>query len=154
MTESSFALRGHIKTLRYSGRNDGMVEDMEKAANALDHIEKVSPVAYNPACVMLLNAMAALAGDKGDIAEIFALEFKKGEQCLVDVQLIVNGVSVPFTAAVTFAWESLNKKINKKVEERALELLNGSGLIDLKNAIDDAQWKIEDALRKALEDKQ
>ena len=30
------ALRGHIRTLRLAGRNDGMVEDMEKAADILE----------------------------------------------------------------------------------------------------------------------
>jgi hypothetical protein len=34
--DAADALRGHIRTLRLSGRDDGMVEDMEKAANALD----------------------------------------------------------------------------------------------------------------------
>jgi hypothetical protein len=114
--------------------------------------EKVDPTAYNAPSVMLINAMAALAGDKGDIAEIFKLEYTKGEKPMVDVQLFVNGVSVPFAAAVTFAWESLNAKINKKVEERALALVNGSGLIDLKNALDNAEWQIEEALKKALKD--
>lgn len=36
MTDIAFALRAHIKTLRLSGRNDGMVEDMEKAATELE----------------------------------------------------------------------------------------------------------------------
>ncbi|MNK14383.1 hypothetical protein D3C87_325020 [compost metagenome] len=36
MNSIAFALRGHIQTLRLSGRNDGMVEDMERAVEALE----------------------------------------------------------------------------------------------------------------------
>jgi len=115
--------------------------------------EAIDPTAYNAPSVMLINAMAALAGDAGDIAEIFKLEYVKGEKPTVDVQLFVNGVSVPFAAAVTFAWESLNAKINKKVEERALELVSRARLDKLLNALENAEWQIEDALEKALKEK-
>lgn len=37
-----YALTWHVRTLRLAGRNDGMTEDMERAARLLDALEQAS----------------------------------------------------------------------------------------------------------------
>jgi hypothetical protein len=44
----AFALKGHIRTLRLSGRNDGMVEDMEQARAALQPRQPAAPTEQEP----------------------------------------------------------------------------------------------------------
>jgi hypothetical protein len=116
--------------------------------------EAVDPTSYHTSSIMLINAMAALAGDKGNIAEIFKLEYPPdAERPTVDVQLFVNGVSVPFKESIEDAWQQLEASIDREVHKRAMELLSRSRFDKLISALDNAEWQIEDALNKALEKK-
>lgn len=115
-----------------------------------ENVEYVNPTLHTAPSVMLINAMATVAPES--FQELFNPEYVDGK-CFVKVELKVNGVQVPFMEEVERGWKILEASLDKEVEKRALELINGSGLIDLKNAIDNAQWQIEDALRAALEKK-
>jgi hypothetical protein len=115
-------------------------------------IEKVDPVERTISSVMLLNAMAALAGDEGDLAEIFKLNFGK-LPVLVEVELKVNGVIVPFAEEMKSAWNQLEQSFDKEVQKRALELVSKARLDKLMCALDDAEWQIEKALEEAIKDK-
>lgn len=111
--------------------------------------EKVDPTESNAASILLINAMALLAPD--DFQELFDPQYVGGT-CSVDVELKVNGVVVPFAESVTNAWNILESSIDKHVKEKALELVSRAKLDKLLYALDNAEWQIENALEKALEE--
>jgi polysaccharide deacetylase 2 family uncharacterized protein YibQ len=102
--------------------------------------------------VMLLNAMAALAPDNGDIQSIFNLKYGDGK-CMVDLELSVNGVVIPFKESIQDAWKALEATLDEEILKRAMELVSKSRLDKLQMALDNVEWQIEDALRAALEKK-
>ena len=114
-------------------------------------IEKVDPVSGTSSSILLLNAMAKMAPSSVEIAEIFGLE--RGDARAVSVELIVNGVSVPFAATVEDAWHAMAQRIDTMVTEKALELVSKARLDKLMCALDDAEWQIEKALEEAIKDK-
>lgn len=65
----AFALRGHIKTLRLSGRNDGLVEDMERAAEALLATPPAAPAATEAPSDAVLDAVDSLIGQIKHVAD-------------------------------------------------------------------------------------
>lgn len=112
--------------------------------------EKVDLLNKKNAGALLLNAMVMVIPDKYDIKKIFNIPDKSSE---VEVELFINGMSVPYMAAVKEAWDVIQSGLNKSILEEAEKLVSEAGLDKVRYAIQDANWKITEALGEALKNK-
>jgi ribosome-associated translation inhibitor RaiA len=113
--------------------------------------ERVNPLDGSAAGILLMNAMSAGAKDT-EFDRLFVEPSRaKGEPIKVDVVLLVNGHEVPFMKCVNDAWKSIDERVDEMVREKAMELVSKSRLDGLMRALDDAEWRIEEELRKAQE---
>jgi hypothetical protein len=116
--------------------------------------ESIDPLNRSAAGVMLMNAIAA-AAEGTRFEEVFIDQWQRehpNEPVMVDVVLTVNGVQVPFLESVNDGWKTLEQQLDKMILEKAYELCTGAGLDSLMNEIQNAEWKIRDALSKVKGD--
>lgn len=71
----------------------------------------------------------------------------------VPVSLIVAGHEIPFAPTIEAMYERIIADLDAKVLERAKELLFESRLNPIHEALEQAQWKIEEALAQALKER-
>ncbi len=112
--------------------------------------EKVNPVDHSTASILLINAMSKHCPNSVDMKEMFGIERPAEGPVMLDVELIVNGVSVPFKHTVEDVWRQLCDKRDEKLLEMAKKLVSSSALEPLMDALQTAQWDIEQALEKVL----
>lgn len=82
-----------------------------------------------------------------DIGKKFGIE-PKGRDTEVNVQVLVNGVEVPFLEAVREAFRRHSLLYEQAVREAALKMLDGSSLYDLIHALQGAEWAIKEQIDK------
>lgn len=100
--------------------------------------------------ICLLEAMVAtLAEGDDDVVAKFGID-PQGDLNKVEVVVTVNGIEVPFMSAVEEALKRLTDSYAEHVKAKALELISGTGLGDLRMAIDNAEWEIQRALDKII----
>lgn len=109
--------------------------------------QTVDALGHQDASVALLNALAAARGPGEDDIH---LRFGMKMPCTdVEVELLVNGISVPFVETLADSLRALNDAFSRKVREEALRLVGSARLEELRQALDHAEWAIEVALEKA-----
>lgn len=73
-----------------------------------------------------------------------------GKGRMVDFVTTVNGVEIDLSSALREMWDRLEKSVDKRVEERAVELISGTKFQKLFLALERAEWEIKDAIRESL----
>lgn len=99
-----------------------------------------------------------------DIVDMFIIEamvektdnidtYIKGQRGPVDVEvtLLVNGIEAPFTSVAKGFMRRMQSHVEQEVLKKAKELISTSGLNPVLDALQAAEWKIEQALEQALE---
>ena len=71
---------------------------------------------------------------------------KEGE--LLDIQLIINGVEVPFISTLENLWERANDDINNRAMDMAIKMVTAAKLDGVVNALNELEYKMIDALHK------
>lgn len=67
----------------------------------------------------------------------------------IEVTLTVNGVELPYSETMKDVWERSQGEFDKKVLEKAKDLISSAGLEAVLEAIDDARAMVLSALEKA-----
>jgi hypothetical protein len=98
----------------------------------------------NPASVLIINAMALIEKD-GEFQRKFVGD--GGPNC--EVKLTVNGHEVDVVTALADAWKRIEARVDERAREMAVEMIRGAQLADLLQAIQNAEWQIQDALRRS-----
>jgi len=104
-------------------------------------ISRVNVVDHSVASILILEAMVATVGDRGEIVKHFDCNAAG-----VEVQMLVNGQPVDAVKALTDAWERLESGFEERAKEKAMEMIQGAGLRSLLDAIEQAEWQIRDKL--------
>lgn len=108
--------------------------------------ETIKILAGKPAIVAVMNAMCEVLGPDSDIIKHFGIP-ADGDLSEVQVEVKVNGIVVPFVECLQPAMDRILASIDKEVEDKAIELLKSSPtLSNLYNEIENAEWKIREAL--------
>lgn len=94
--------------------------------------------------VLIFNAMVR-SEDKKDLLEIYNLK-ANGDDTEAVVQVLVNGVEVPFKETFEDSINAFMVDMDTKIKEKAIELITESGLEELYNEISNAEWKIREKL--------
>lgn len=103
--------------------------------------EVVNVANHSPASILILEAMVSHVGNDGDIMKAFGCTSAD-----VDVQLLVNGVSVDIVKSLSEAWARLEAHFEERAKEKALEMIKGAGLKDMLDTIERAEWTIREKL--------
>jgi len=67
---------------------------------------------------------------------------------MVNVELTVNGVSVPVVQVLESIYQSIQDQLDNRAKELAFEMVSGSKLMDLMTTIQNAEYAIRDELTK------
>lgn len=114
----------------------------------------INPTAGDPATILLLNAMAAMTDDKDDIIERFGIVMKGPEAGKVSVQVLVNGVEIPYQEAFKVSIKQCLGGYEDHVKKKAMELLKEhpltNSLYSLMNTVDYELEQIIDGIRKSI----
>ena len=111
--------------------------------------EKIKIPGGSDASLIVFEAMVKSAGPA--FMERFAIVLPASGLPTVDVVMTVNGVDVPVVETLQEAWDRAAAEIDHLVEDRAVELVQGSGLADLLNTLRDSEWRIRDAISRWTE---
>lgn len=68
----------------------------------------------------------------------------------VQVTFTVNGVEMPFRATLEDIYKRMQARIDEQVLEKAISLISIAGFDEVREAIDEANWKIKDHFETAL----
>lgn len=98
----------------------------------------------NASEVLIFNAMVKTEGAE-DILSIYNL-VPNGDDTEAIVQVLVNGIEVPFKEAFEDSINVFVADMDAKIKEKALELITESGLDSLYSEIANAEWKIRERL--------
>jgi hypothetical protein len=90
--------------------------------------------------MFLLEAIASLP--RAAISEKF-------KNRMVEVTLLINGEEFPFEATMAGFWQRAAASLDRDILEKATELVTESGLKGIQDALQDAEWRIKEALRAA-----
>lgn len=101
--------------------------------------ERVKVINHDVTGVLLINAMCQVT-KRPDILAMY-----NPQEGTVDVELKINGHVVPLVAALEDAWKRLVAENDKRVAEKAQELLRSSKADELSDAID---LVLDEALKK------
>jgi hypothetical protein len=112
-------------------------------------MEEVKILRREPANILLFNAICAVCS-RDELMQTFNIT-GKCDATTATVQVLVNGVEVPFAGALDKAVEDILSGQKDRIREEAVKLLTESPLADLYATIQDAEAKIRSALRAAVE---
>lgn len=107
--------------------------------------EQVNILSRTDAEHLLFSAMVLHCKDDLDMLKIFNIPER--EQT-VTVQVLVNGVEVPFLASVADNWGRIMKQFDQAVREEAESRLKGSNLKNLERIMREFDWQIGEELNK------
>lgn len=109
-------------------------------------MEKINAVDHSFVGNIILVTMTDLCKKlKKDISQVF-----KDVDAIVDVRMTVNGIEVPILETLNKLYSEYDKEVQERAERLAFEMVSEAGLDPLRAALEDASWKIQDALRKAI----
>lgn len=106
--------------------------------------ETVRILDRNEACITIFEAMVRACPDK-DIINVFGIE-TKGNDSVAEVKMTVNGIEVPVLETLNHFWGQYDDHLNKAAQEKVKETVMGAGLQNLVNALQNAEWMVNDAL--------
>lgn len=107
--------------------------------------ETIDITKENPTAILLMNAFALLPQMEQD--EVLLMDNETRH--MVEVRVTLNGVEVPFVKALDEAFELVFANEDKRIEEKALDLLKARGLDNLVYALQQAEYQIEQAFEQA-----
>jgi hypothetical protein len=110
--------------------------------------EQVKVLDRKGANIVLFNAMAEIADST--ILEVFKVK-AEGDDTEVSVQVLVNGVEVPFAECLVKAVNKMCADNDELVKEKAIDLITRSGLRETLDTLENADWQIQEALDKGFE---
>lgn len=93
--------------------------------------------------VFLINALAKAEG----VSEVIAT----GPTPVCEVELTINGVSVPVAATLEDMWNRAIADLNERAKKMAYEMVSEAALDPLREALQEADWRIKEALDKLPE---
>lgn len=102
----------------------------------------------DPASILLLKAMLAAKPSRGHMLEAFFEDQGIPYGPVVEVEMTINGVSVPIIETLNACWEAADKIQQEEVLKKAQELILESGLDKIRNALDNAERLVKDAIRE------
>jgi hypothetical protein len=111
--------------------------------------ERIEVGTQSPMDILLIELMAREAGN--DFIEHFHLEYGPGKPPSVEVEMTINGISVSVKDELKKLIRQLEDRFEQAVLERAQELVSASRLENLRQALDEAEWKIREELRRVQE---
>ncbi len=114
---------------------------------------QIKPLERTLMGVVVFNAMCEETDNKPDLKAKYKIQSdQQGKPLEVELTVLINGVPIDFEAAferaVTRTWNDITGSLDKLIEDKAVELLQASGLQDLAHEIESAEWKIREALEK------
>lgn len=68
----------------------------------------------------------------------------------LEVQLLVNGLEVPFTATIEDLFSRMDLSIDRRAKRLATEMLSSSGLDGIRTVLEEAEWKIKNLIDSAF----
>jgi hypothetical protein len=96
---------------------------------------------------ILMNAMSKHAGTK-DFLETYHM-LNDGTGHVVDIEIRVNGVVVPFMESLKEGIDRIMKNMDEEVKKAAIEMIaKRPSLQNLVNELDNAEWVISKALEE------
>ena len=103
----------------------------------------------DPASMLLLKAMLASQIGKGKkMLEAFFEAQGIPYGPVVEVEMTINGVSVPIVETLNAAWNAADDVQNAEVTKKAQELILESGLDKIRSALDNAERLVKDVIRE------
>jgi len=90
----------------------------------------------------LLSAIAATA-----IPSDNQFHEKFGTDGFVEVELLINGHSVPFKAVINDWWERCDRELELRAKRAAVKMVTAAGLDPIADALRDAEQTIREALK-------
>ena len=97
--------------------------------------------------VIIMNAMSMNAEAK-DFFETYHM-LRDGTGSVVDIEIRVNGVVVPFMKAMEEAIAHMTKNLDEEIKKEAIKMIvNRPVLQNLINDLENAEWTISKALEK------
>ena|SRR5665213_555816 len=70
----------------------------------------------------------------------------------IDIELTINGVSVPVVKVLESVWKSFQAEHDENVRKAAIEIVKGSKLSKLLEIIDDAEYALTEEIDKLFPD--
>lgn len=115
--------------------------------------ETFRPLDRQPANILIFNAMAALVPPREHPQALRHEE--RGGKTTATIEVFVNGVAVPFKGAFDEAVKAVFARYDKDLEDAAINRLKSIPMLsNLYNAIEDAEWKIREALAAITKEQQ
>lgn len=111
--------------------------------------QQIDPTSGSTPSVMVMNAMAKACPDHLDITKFFRMD-GDAKEIAVEVEMLVNGVPVPFVETISEAWQALDAGLDSSIREKAVELIKGTKLQALLYQLEMAEWAIEEEIKKVL----
>ena len=111
-------------------------------------VSEVSIIEHSDAGIFIVNAMSDASTD-----DTFLSHFKMNDDCkhpIVKVEMTVNGVPVDFRKTLEDIFDIFESKYDETVKKAALDLVSGSRLQKLSQALENAEWQIEDEINRIL----
>lgn len=68
----------------------------------------------------------------------------------VEVQLLVNGVELPFRATLDNLWGRMEADIEERARAMAERMVTEAGLEGVADALRDVEWKVKEALSRVI----
>jgi len=96
------------------------------------------------ASITIFEAMVK-ACPKSDMLEKFGLT-AGGDDTVANVAMQVNGVEVPVKETLTGFLEMFDEYVKREAKKMALDMVQGAGLRELVAALEQSEWRIQDAL--------
>jgi hypothetical protein len=72
----------------------------------------------------------------------------------VEVELLVNGVRLPFKSTLENLWERAEARLDMEARKLAEDMVTEAGLEGVAEALRDVEWKVKDALSKVGDKKE
>ncbi len=119
--------------------------------------EVINPLTRQNPEVILWNAMCAVVKDDQNIIDMFKIQYPPHDPDAgtVSVQVLVNGVEVPFIDSVKKGLETLMGSFDEAVLDKAKELITEQPtLLNLQSKLSEADWAINEALEAVLKSRE